>query len=163
MLNHAIDQVVFHRLTGRHEAITIRIFFDLLKRLGFNTVWLRHDPTAATLAKAKQLGVWLICPPPFPSKVDEPEGVDVPPRPIGSQYEAVLAWDLGAGLSGDQLPATRRWADQIRAADRLGDRPLVCRPQSDLRAYSRYADVLLVGRPVLGTSLELTDYGTWLR
>ncbi len=34
---------------------------------------------------------------------------------------------------------------------------------SDLRSYSRCVDLLPTSRSPLGSSLELTDYGTWLR
>ena len=85
------------------------------------------------------------------------------PAEIGPQYAPVLAWDLGRDLGEDRLDATRLRAEAIRRADRHADRPLVCRPQDDLRGYSRHADLLLVGRRPLGSSLELADYAEWLR
>ena len=39
--------------------------FDLLKELGFNTVWLRHTATNDQLLSASQNKLWLICPPPL--------------------------------------------------------------------------------------------------
>jgi hypothetical protein len=149
---------IFPRII-RHQGESL----DLLRQLGFNTVWLREPATAAVLAEAKRLNMWLICPPPFPYDPEGQDGMSPAPKTVGPQYEVVLAWDLGHGLAGRDVLATRGWADQVRMADRVDGRPMVCQPQSDLRTYSRHADVLLVGRPVLGTSLELTDYGRWLR
>jgi len=80
-----------------------------------------------------------------------------------AQYGPVLAWDLGHDLGEDRLDATRLRAEAIRRADRYADRPLVCRPLDDLRGYSRHADLLVVGRRPLGSSLELADYAEWLR
>jgi len=132
----------------------------VLGQLGFNAVWLDRPPTPEILDQAIQLGLWLVCPPPGNPPVDLSDG---PPPPIGPQYDCVLAWDLGRDLSKDQLPSLKRWADQVRVADRENGRPLICRPQSELRAYSRSVDLLMIGRAPLGTSLELTDYGTWIR
>jgi hypothetical protein len=39
---------------------------------------------------------------------------------------------------------------------------MVAQADSQLRAYSRVADILLIDRPVLGTSLELTDYARYI-
>jgi hypothetical protein len=75
----------------------------------------------------------------------------------------VLAWDLGGDLGPAELASTQRWAEQIRAADRRGGRPLVCRPRIELRGYSRLADLLLIDRRPLGTSLDLAGYAAWVR
>jgi len=85
------------------------------------------------------------------------------PGEIGPQYGPVLAWDLGRDLGEDRLDSTRLRAEAIRRADRHANRPLVCRPLDDLRGYSRHADLLVVGRRPLGSSLELADYAEWLR
>ena len=82
---------------------------------------------------------------------------------IGPQFDCVLAWDLGDDLTEADLEATRRWADQIHAADRRMNRPLICRPRTDLRGFSRPANVLLIDRRPLGTSLEFDKYATWVR
>ena len=132
----------------------------VLGQLGFNAVRLDRPPTPEILDQATRLGLWLVCPPPGNPPMDLSDG---PLPPIGPEYDCVLVWDLGQGLSKDQLPSLKRWADQVRVADRENGRPLICRPQSELRAYSRCVDLLMIGRAPLGTSLELTDYGTWTR
>jgi len=136
---------------------------SFLKELGFNAVWLPRLPPAEVLVEADRQGLWLICPPPPLVEPTTSEGPPEPRVPIGPQYDRVLAWDLGRGLSTDRLNATRQWAEQLRTADSGNDRPLICGPRSELRAYSRYVDLLMIGRSPLGTSLELTDYGNWLR
>ncbi len=83
--------------------------------------------------------------------------------PIGPEFDSVLAWHLGNGLTGSHLDAVSSLASQLRAADLRGKRPILCAPDTDLRSYSRQVDLLQLGRSPLGTSLELSDYGTWLR
>jgi hypothetical protein len=131
-----------------------------LKQLGFNTIWLRDVPAGEFLAEAGRLGLWLVCPPPLPPAV---QGERTPGSAIGPQFQPVLAWDLGSGLTTAQLEASRRWADEIRLADARGRRPLIACPASDLREYSRHVNLLLIDRRPLGTSLEMPDYGVWVR
>jgi hypothetical protein len=134
----------------------------LVKQLGFNTVWLPQLPTLQFVDEAQRQGLWIVCPPPRPP-ASAGSGRLEPLAPIGSAYDPVLAWDLGAGLEADQVAFTRQWAEMVRDADRAVARPLLCRPQSDLWDYSRQVDLLLLGRAPLGTSLDLADYDVWLR
>ncbi|MGA2066123.1 MAG: hypothetical protein ABSG86_14205 [Thermoguttaceae bacterium] len=147
---------------------------SLLKQLGFNTVWLRDVPSAEFLAEAARLGLWVVCPPPLlsPPAAQAPAAAaaDMHPRLplasqaiIGPEFQPVLAWDLGSGLTTAQLEANRRWAEAVRLADVRGRRPLVACPASDLREYSRHVNLLLIDRRVLGTSLDMSDYGVWVR
>jgi hypothetical protein len=126
----------------------------VLKKIGFNVVWLQRLPAPEILEEADRLGLWLICPPP------RAEGTMAE---IGPAFDSVLAWDLGSGLTGAELDAVQGWADQVRTADRRGNRPMICCPRTDLRGYSRVADVLLIDRRPLGTSLELADYAAWVQ
>ena len=82
---------------------------------------------------------------------------------IGPQFDCVLAWDLGDDLTAADLEATQRWAEQVHAADRRVNRPLICRPRTDLRGFSRPANMLLIDRRPLGTSLAIDKYATWVR
>jgi hypothetical protein len=133
---------------------------EFLRELGFNSVKLSHVADEQILEEAARLGMWLVCPPPV---APPSEGARGPSAPIGEDFDWVLAWDLGDGLSGRDLDWAQSWAERIRRADRRVARPLICGPESDLRAFSRYIDILHVSRAPLGTSLELTDYGTWIR
>ncbi len=138
----------------------------LLERTGFNSVWLSHVPTASMLEEASRLGLWLIAPPPNPCQPVPPSGAPVPTPEIGPEYDGVLAWDLGSGLESQQLKTTVEWAKQIRMADRRNaGRMLICRPALRLKDYnqSEAADLIVVGRSPLGSSLGLNDYGDWIR
>ncbi len=137
----------------------------LLRQLGFNTIWLPQLPTTEMLEEAGRLGLWIVCPPPYPPRPeDQADAADSPSPEIGPAFDRVLAWDLGSGLGAQHLAATTAWAKQIKAADRrCPGRPLVCRPTSRLRDYSRAVDLVLLGRPSLGTSLELGQYSAWIR
>ena len=136
-----------------------------LKELGFNAVWLKQLPTQELLEEADRLGLWLICPPPRPTRTDGSDDPEGTLAPIGPAFDRVLLWDLGGNLTAAQLQSTRRWADRLCTADRRVARPLICKPQSDLRGYSQVGNndmTLLVDRRPLGTSMELKDYGTWV-
>jgi hypothetical protein len=132
-----------------------------LKRLGFNAIWLPRPATTELLDQCAGLGLWLICPPPTPPGGLPPGEAAV--TAIGPGFDRVLAWDLGSKLGDSQLETVRSWAEQVRAMDPRGGRPLVCRPDSGFWAYSRCADVIVVGRYPLASSLELADYGAWIR
>ena len=136
---------------------------DVLKKMGFNAVWLQRLPTPDVLAEADRLGLWLICPPPRPVGDKSAADGQLSLADFGPDFDCVLAWDLGGDLTEADLESTQQWAEQVRAADRRGNRPLVCRPRTDLRGYSRPANLLLIDRRPLGTSLELADYATWVR
>ncbi len=143
------DRPTFPRvIQHRGESLT------LLKQIGFNVVWLQRLPAPELLEEADRLGLWLICPPPRAL---------TPIAEIGPAFDSVLAWDLGNDLTDADLEPTRQWAEQVRTADHRGNRPLICCPRSDLPRYSRLADILLIDRRPLGTSLELNDYATWVR
>jgi hypothetical protein len=132
-----------------------------LKELGFNAVWLKQLPSQQILDEADRLGLWLICPPPPVTSAVPGAAI----APIGPEFDRVLFWNLGGDLGSEHLEATRRLADQIRAADRRVARPLLCKPQSNLFGYSQIGNndmALLVDRRPLGTTMELTDYGTWV-
>ena len=132
-----------------------------IKVLGFNTVWLDQFPSRELLAEADETGLWVISPaPPLPPSASADElGQTI----LGPEYRSVLAWDLGTGLSDQQKDLVRQIAERIRVADSRYRRPIIARPESGLRAYSRIADILVIGRPALGSSLELADYAQWLR
>lgn len=143
----------------------------VLKQLGFNTVWLQRLPAPEMLEEAERLRMWLICPPPRPTAAAgdgrSPPGDAIASVPaiadIGRPFDSVLAWDLGGDLTDADLEATQQWAEQVQAADRRGRRPLVCRPRDNLRGFSRPANLLLIDRRPLGTSLEMPDYAMWVR
>ncbi len=125
---------------------------EFLRSLGFNAIRLDEPPPADLLDEARRNRMWIVCAPP----VQIPDEFD-------RSFAPVLAWDLGKALSKRELRETATRARLVAKADRLLARPLVCQADTDLRAYSRYVNLLIVGRDVLGTSLELADYARWLR
>ncbi|HEY1602516.1 MAG TPA: hypothetical protein VGG64_23130 [Pirellulales bacterium] len=137
--------------------------FTVLKDRGFNTVRLRALPSDALLAEANKTGLWLICPPPLPAGLDRPVVDAAPLAGITAEFDCVLAWDLGEGLTGRELAAVKRWAEQVRRADQLA-RPIICGASADLREYSApgRADILVLDRFTPSTSFELNDYRRWL-
>ncbi|MEN6405695.1 MAG: hypothetical protein ABFC77_04400 [Thermoguttaceae bacterium] len=143
------DRPIFPRvIQHRGEPLTF------LKQLGFNAVWLQRLPAPEMLEEAGRIGLWLICPPPASSQT--------PMADLGPVFDPVLAWDLGSELTEAELDTTQRWAEQIKTADRRVRRPLVCAPKANLRGYSRPADLLLIDRRPLGTSMQLKDYAAWV-
>ena len=154
----------------------------LLQQIGFNAVWLDRLPAPELLEEANRLGIWLVCPPPRPAGEMPPSGTSemggqaaaspdsgmrglIPMMEIGPQFDCVLAWNLGTNLAPSDLESTRRWADQVRAADCHHQRPLICMPTSDLRGFSglTLADLIADRSASLGTSLDMVDYGEWLK
>ncbi len=124
-----------------------------LKQLGFNAVQLPGSPPAALQQEAARLGLWLICPPPAGGPGEQLTGVP----------DRLLAWQVGQQLTRDDLPSTIDTVGQLRKGDPALRRPVVCGSQTQLRAFSRQADVMWVHRASSGSSLELTDYAAWLR
>ena len=68
----------------------------VLKKIGFNAVWLQRLPAPELLEEADRLGLWLICPPPRAL---------TPIAEIGPAFDSVLAWDLGNDLTEADLEA----------------------------------------------------------
>lgn len=136
---------------------------EQLRNLGFNTVWSDIPPSGAMLADASQLGLWLICPPPDSLNHAPGDNSVIGQFEIGPEYDTVLAWCVGRGLTAAELEPTRLRIERIRAADRSRRRPIVCSVVGELRGFSRHADILLLDRRPLGTSLELRDYGYWVQ
>ena len=130
-----------------------------LRSKGFNAVRLRETPTPELLAESRKAGMWLVCPPPiYKSKQGR-----VVVRDIDDRFEGVLAWNLGSGLIKQHVSSTESLARQLRNIDTQARRPIVCQAATSLAEYSRLADVLMLRRQPLGTSLELVDYEVWLR
>jgi len=134
--------------------------FAMLAELGFNCVRLPAPAASDQLAEARAAGLWVICPPPPIPDVDltEPERV-----PMLRNWDRVLAWDLGSGLSETSVEELAERGRRIRACDPRPGRPLIGSPDSGLRVVSRHVDMLVARRTVLGTSLELVDWLEWLR
>jgi hypothetical protein len=132
-----------------------------LVKAGFNAARLSQSPTASILSEAEREGIWLIAPPPLQNS----GGANAAPMiaPIGPEFDPVLAWHLGDGLTRGQLDSLVAEVRQLRLADARNHRPILCGPDTELRQFSRQVDLLELSRLPLGTGLELTDYAAWLR
>ena len=131
-----------------------------LARLGFNCVRLREPASAELLAEAARAGMWIICPPPTLPEVDLREPDKLPA--FSARWDRVLLWDMGSGLSAEDVPELAEQVRRLRICDRRQGRPVIASADSGLRELSRHIDMLVARRAVLGTSLELTNYLTWL-
>ena len=134
---------------------------DAIARLGFNCVRLSAPATADLLAEAHRSGVWLISPPPDLPDVDIRD-VDSLPS-FSARWDRVLFWDMGSGLAENNVEELAERVRRVRTCDSRGGRPLIAAADSGLRSISRHVDMLVARRTVLGTSLELLDYLSWLR
>jgi hypothetical protein len=124
--------------------------FSHLQALGFNTILLPGTPTATQLAEAKQLGLWLVAPPPV---IDTQSA---------ESYEHVLAWSLGDGLTRRDVSATRQFAAQLRSLPAAAQRPLVAGIVDDCAGLEGSVDILMPSRALVDTA-SLTEYWRWLR
>jgi hypothetical protein len=134
---------------------------EWLASLGFNCLRLPAPASSDLLAEAREAGLWVVCPPPQLPDVDvrDPESLPI----FSSNWDRVLLWDMGSGLAEGDVEALAERARRVRACDMHAGRPLIASADSSLRNVSRHVDLLVARRTVLGTSLELTDYLTWLR
>ncbi len=134
--------------------------FEALAALGFNCVRLAEPASSDQLTTARRTGLWVVCPPPPIPDVDlrEPESV-----PMLRNWDRVLMWDLGTGLSEADVETLAEKGRRLRACDPRAGRPIIGSADSGLRTVSRHLDMLVARKTVLGTSLELLDYLTWLR
>ena len=131
-----------------------------LARLGCNCVRLRQPASADLLDEAARAGIWIICPPPTLPEVDLREPDKLPA--FSARWDRVLLWDMGSGLSAEDIPRLAEQVRRLRICDRRQGRPVIASADSGLRGLSRHIDMLVARRAVLGTSLELTNYLTWL-
>ncbi|MFM8496923.1 MAG: hypothetical protein ACKOEM_15610, partial [Planctomycetia bacterium] len=134
---------------------------DAIAALGFNCVRLAAPASSDLLAEARRAGIWVICPPPVLPDVDirDPESVPA----FSTNWDRVLLWDLGSGLAEGDAETLAERARRVRACDGRAGRGIVASADSGLRSISRHVDMLVARRTVLGTSLELDDYLTWLK
>jgi hypothetical protein len=133
---------------------------EALAALGFNCVRFAEPASSEHLAAARRAGLWVICPPPPIPDVDLRDPASLP---VLRNWDRVLVWDLGTGLDESHVEELAERGRRVRACDQRPGRPLIGSADSGLRSVSRHIDMLVARKTVLGTSLELVDYLTWLR
>lgn len=134
---------------------------ERIAALGFNCVRLREPASGDLIEEARRANVWLICPPPALPHVDvrDPDSMPL----FSANWDRVLMWDMGSGLAEVDVEDLAERGRRVRACDQRAGRPLIASADSGVRAVSRHVDMVVARRTVLGTSLELLDYQTWLR
>lgn len=124
-----------------------------LKRLGFNTIVFHEPPTAAQLAECAQAGVWLVAPPTLTNG-----SLTITPA-----HQRVIAWRLGTNATAADLPLLADLAAQLHRQDQDAARPIMCDVAHDVERFVGMSDLLMIGRPSIGTSFDLRRYGDWLQ
>ncbi len=109
--------------------------------------------TGEQLQEARQLQIWLVCPPPPSTGL----------KPIGDFYDPVLAWSLGDELTSSNVVAAQNIAREIRAEDSKLNRPLFANATSGFATFGQTADLLSVGFSPIGTNFPLARYSNWLQ
>ncbi len=135
--------------------------FEQIAALGFNGVRLRAPASGDLIEEARRANLWLICPPPALPHVDvrDPDSMPL----FSANWDRVLMWDMGTGLVEADIEQLAERGRRVRACDQRAGRPLIASADSAIRSVSRHVDMVVARRTVLGTSLELLDYQTWLR
>ena len=126
--------------------------FQFLKALGFNVVELTNTARLDQLEQARELDLWIVCPPP----------ASVGLTPIEFAYDRVLAWSLGTSLTGRNLQNVEQKIREIRHSDRRQDRPVVAHVATHWKQFAQVADILSVGMEPLGTSFLASQYSEWV-
>ncbi len=125
-----------------------------LQKLGFDAVWMGRPPVDSEIAEARRLGMFIICEPPTPEQMRT--------LPLDGRFSQVMAWDLGKLAEPGDLEVCHRWAQAIEYYESDPARPVLLRPTGMTREASRIADLVMIGRPTLGSSLPWPSYGAWL-
>ncbi len=161
--------------------------FRYLARMGFDTVAMNRMATARELADAGRSGLSLFCPPPSPREltamglaskpgpnalasgksanvVSKLPEASVSKSPEASAFGShhVMAWNLGKLAMEADIETAARWQELLERYDSVANRRSVIVPGRFPREASRIANVMLLGRNTLGSSLSLRDYATWL-
>ena len=143
---------------------------EFLRSLQFNAVWITEEQQSLELRlEAQRAGIWLICPPPSSTELESVR-VYNPNAPLGqsgpsvdSSYDNVLIWNLGDEGSHARYSADAQRAHVLQTADRLKRRPILATARSGVYDYSRTADILMMSREPLFSSLDMLDVLTWQR
>jgi hypothetical protein len=149
-----------------------------LRDAGFNTVWFDPSVSPALIEEASTLGLWLVPMLPLtaatlPTSTGEgkAKGNGADPALVSVdglrqdvarflERDSVLFWDVGGGLTEEEIPPAMSTVSLVHAAD--PQRPVGGDAWDGLRPYSRNFDLLGTHRWPLMTGLELSQYRLWL-
>lgn len=143
----------------RHTGVPLHV----LRRAGFDTLWLPPDAAPETIDEAGREG-WLVIP--AAPKADITAVAANTEEAVLTAFRRkfapadVLFWSLGSGLTDEQERRVNFAAAEVRKGDRR--RPLGGDLWDGFGAYSQYLDVVGAHRWPLFTSLGLAEYKDWL-
>lgn len=138
---------------------------EVFKEAGVNVVWIPDYEDRELLAKLRSHDLWATAVPPQPESaggrwLDSQAASLVP---FGPKTESIAFWMLGSRIGPDVHDNLVNWAEQVRTADRVFDRPLMADIQGAERISSRRISLLGSSRPVMQTTLPLRAYRDWLK
>jgi hypothetical protein len=147
----------------RHTGTPLHV----LRAAGFDAVWLPADAPTELVDEATREG-WFVVPAAplanLSAVATNPDVTRERDRFTGFLQKFgttdVLFWDLGGGLTEDQIPRVELTAKVLREGDRR--RPLGGDLWDGFQSYSQHLDVVGAHRWPLFTSLELPQYQAWL-
>ncbi|HEX6963781.1 MAG TPA: hypothetical protein VF175_18075, partial [Lacipirellula sp.] len=127
---------------------------ETLERIGFDAVWMGRLPTQQELAELDRLDMFAVCPPPSPEQLHA--------AGLGPSFARIIAWDLGQLAANTDVNLAHRWAQSIEIHETQPGRPVLLEPFGFTLEASRIADVVMLGRPTLGSTQSWSDYANWL-
>lgn len=148
----------------RHTGTPLHV----LRAAGFDSLWLPGDAPNELIDEATREG-WFVVP---AAPLANLTAVSTNPGAGNAERDRfagflqrfsntdVLFWDLGGGLTEDQIPRVELTSKVLRETDR--HRPLGGDLWDGFQSYSQYLDVVGAHRWPLFTSLELPQFQTWL-
>lgn len=135
---------------------------DVLRRAGFNTVFLDYQTPPEKIQEATQNGFWVVATLPVASgdpRLASASGIDAAVSQF-SGNDSLLFWDLGSGLTAEQAHIVDQAAQAVHTAD--PERPLAADIWDGFWPYSLSLNLVGAHRWPLMTSLELNQYRVWL-
>jgi hypothetical protein len=100
-----------------------------------------------------RLGMFLVCPPPAAPQMD---------GDLGKQYPQVIVWDLGSLDDPAAIDPTAHWKQALLQHQSEPMKPAMLRPTGMIREASRVADLVLISRPMLGSTRTWPEQAAWL-
>lgn len=139
-----------------------------LRDQGFNVLWVDAQTPPAVLAEAERVGMLLVPEIPEQLVAQTPTGGGVHAALTRfirdfAHSDAVLAWQVGSGLTQEQTPIVHRAAQLVRRSQTPADRLIAGGVWDGLRGHSRSLDLLGLYRWPLATGLDLAGYRDWLQ
>ncbi len=148
---------------------------EVLRAAGANLVLIPSHRQPDLVQRLRKAGLWVMAEPPRPSTDDGglADSQTATLVPIDESSDGVLCWYLGSKIpdqssrrqfAGDQLgwADLTRWVEQVRAADRRRQRPILADVVGFEHIVSRQRLLPAVSREVIQTGFPLRLYQRWL-